>query len=298
MGVYLSSCSKNGDSSKQDADTLAVYGDYQLHLDTSFVILDSILIDLSGDGTDEAMLTFGERALQDDPMTAGSFQRLQVFQYSDMDSLYKPMFVDVFDYGSNFYFRDVLNTGNPEIVVEVDAGGNNPILSRGIHIYGYRNDNTFSLLFYSSGGNPEFEDLNDDGVQEILVTGEYWGTLERSESITFTEEIYAFNGTSYAYANSEFGGYFNANITQLERQYRKTKRSAKSGDPGGELYKATIELFLWVAAKGDAEGIDELWAKEKDLLRESIPFEQYNELQEFVRQAPQQYSGEPGQVVS
>ena len=247
----------------------------------SGTVVDSLQADMTGDGITEAILLSLSDSLMQDPLLQASFDRVDIYDSSQRPPL--RLFFDVIEDGRRAETGDVTGDGFSDLIVETDAGGNNPITSRGMHLYGRDADGAVTLLFFISSGAPELRDLNGDGVSEVLVSDQFWGMMAHSEVIVFTRDVYAFDGRAYAHANKAFSAYFERHLSEHMRRFEKEKTLPHLGDESRlRLYRSAAELLAWSFARGGAARAARLWRSERQYLREELFEEQYDDLSAFV----------------
>ncbi len=276
--VGFASCGSGDKSDRSDADGRdSTSSGTQLYAGDR-ILVDSVRVDFLGDGM--PALVIATRGRSDSTTPADRFDRVDIFS---MNSYRRPVFTDVLEYGSKFQTRDVTGDGLPEFVVEVDAGGNAPITSLGLHVYGRTAKGKITLLFFSGTGAPVLQDLDDDGVQEILVSDQYWGLMPHSEAVGFTRQVYAFNGSSYIAANNRFRNWYDKQIGSLRKAFEAHKQKALRSEEGRtRLYTAAVELLLWTWARGGAVDVKRTWRMEQKDMRSLLAEEHYEDVLNFV----------------
>lgn len=252
--------------------------------DSSREIVDSIRIDLDRNGAPEFVVTSRERS-GDSAGGARIFDRVEVFSIDPATQRFSSMFVDPVVSGTRIAFRELTKSRRMNVLIDTDAGGNDPVSSRGLNVYGYRSDGHFTILHYSDGGAPELRDLDGDGTIEILQTGEFWGMATRSEAITYTEAVYAFDGFSYVESNVAFTKYYDREIAARKSAYAKAKTRHKTADEtaASALHRACAEWLVWIAAKHDLALLRRTWEGEKAYLRAALDQNHYEDLDDFVQ---------------
>ena len=244
-------------------------------------VVDSVSLDVNGDGAAEIVLLSVSDSLERDGVLQGSFDRVDIVDTTGGRAT--RLFFDPVEDGRTARGEDVTGDGVPELIVGLDAGGNNPISSRGMHVYGLSSDGKVTLLFYSSSGAPELQDLNGDGVREILVSDQFWGMMTHADVIGYTREIYAFDGTTYVNANRVFTEYFDRRIEKFQREYVAEKQRAHETEESRlRLYRCSAELLVWSYARGGSARLARLWRLEESYLRTQLFEEQYDDLSAYV----------------
>jgi hypothetical protein len=285
LGLLLQGCTGKSDPKPSVAPRTFASGAFRPY-DSSRVIVDSVHIDVDGDGRPEFVITSRAVASVEDPMAAASFDRLEVFRYDTARALYTSLFVDPVESGAQLRFEDVTRRGGTDVVVTTAAGGNDAIASNGLCIYGRRQSGSFSLLFYESSGAPVIRDVNGDGIPELLIRDEYWGVMSHDEAIEYIAEIHSFNGSEYVESNLKFAGYFDREIATRRSGYQQLKaKKHPSSAEVLETYRSCLDLLLWLISKGDLYEVRKVWNNEKPFLSLRLPVDQFEDLDGLVQDA-------------
>ena len=244
------------------------------------VLVDSIRIDLTGDGIDELVVTSRVADSVDDPLLLDRFDRIDI--YSQGVSGYRRLFVDAVEYGLQLTFDDVTGDSIADIVVRLDAGGNNPIEGQGMQIYGLDAHDALALLFLSPDGAPMLRDLNGDGMKEVLLSDQFWGMMSHAEVIGYTSEVYALTDGMYVFANERFSAWYDSMLRERRREYERARRAADTEDGRVLLYRRAAEYLVWNLARGGVEQLNRVWNTERVFLSQRLGEEQFSDLEAFV----------------
>jgi hypothetical protein len=251
-------------------------------VDAGWELVDSVRVDLDVDGRSELVVTTRDAAGPSAMLPGSAFDRIEVF--ADSAGRWTSRFVDAVDAGVRLSFEDVARTGTVQVLVYSDGGGNNPIASRGLSIYGVR-DGRYGLWFYAQDGDPAVLDLDGDDVREVLLSGEYWGMMPHAEAISYTEIVYGFDGRAWVPANDLHRGWFDGQIAAREKSYRRVLR-ARPEDVDAhamDVHRAFAEWILWTAARGDLRAVQRVWTREQPLLAEVLSEDQLDDLDIIVQ---------------
>lgn len=282
--LFFSSCGKRNDVGRAVPLGSLTGAQFQPY-DESRTIIDSIAIDLNGDTVNEIILTSRDSHYPINPILPKVFDRLEVFALDTTSGLYSSLFIDPIESGSQIQIRDITLNGKKEILIQTDLGGNDPITSQGLNIYGYRPDGRFTTLFFAQEGSPELRDLNGDGIPEILLSDEYRGLMSHSEGIGFIREIHAYDGDLFSQANGYFKKYFDVEIQQRRSEYLRLKNARVRDDDeqNVNLFRAFVAWLLWLNAKGDRIGIVKIWNGERPSLSNRFTPEIIDEIEDLVQ---------------
>ena len=280
-----SGCAKKADPKPQPVPRTFASGAFHPY-DSTRIIMDSVHADLDNDGISEFVLTSRAAVTGPDQLDSFTFDRLEVFRYDSTRALYTSLFIDPVENGTGMSFQDVTHRGMMEIVVKTGSGGNDPISSTGVCIYGRRQDGTFTVLFVETSGAPELRDLNGDHIPELIIRDEYWGVMSHDEAIEYTSEVHAFNGNEFVESNLKFGGYFDAEIARRRADYQQIKtRKGTPSDAAFNTYRAFTDLMLWLISKGDLYEVRKVWTSEKRFLSQRLAQDQFDDIDGLVQDA-------------
>lgn len=247
------------------------------------VLCDSLRVDLDGDGTAELVMASRVEDADDEALPLERFDRIDI--YAREGRGFRRLFVDAIEDGATLDSADVTGDGILDLLVRIDAGGNNPIATQGLHIYGRDRRGTVTLLFHAMSGAPVLRDLDGDGRDEVLVSDQYWGMMAHSEVIGFTREVYAFDGDRYAPANPRFAAWFESMVKSRRREYEQARRAANTEEGRTRLYVQAAEYFVWQLARGGSANLRTTWNAERGFLRQQLNDDQFDDLETFVDEA-------------
>jgi hypothetical protein len=155
---------------------------------------------------------------------------------------------------------DINGDGSKEIIVQSSSGGNcwscNPT-----EIYQVRNQKTELL---AAGPVQKLADLNDDGIQELLITDTRWESyadLSHAAS-PGAVMVYAWRNAKYVYASRDFAPFYQSEISRLRAAIEEAKSQITAAEYSDEVYVGlSIGLALTYAHAGEAErGLKEMEA--------------------------------------
>ncbi len=242
--------------------------------------VDTLHVDCTGDGTPEMAIASRSDSLEQDPMLRGSFDRVDILT---SDPPVRRLFFDLVDYGRSMESRDLTGDGVGDIIVHLDAGGNNPITSRGMHCYGLNDNDEVTLLFYAASGLPRLQDLDDDGDSEILLSDQFWGMVPHSEAIGFTVQIFTYEHGLYVPARERFRPYFTPILAKRRSAYERLRRAPVDSEEARlQLYLRMADYLVWSYARGGATEAAARWRAEREFLRSALSAEQFEDLRSFV----------------
>ncbi len=244
------------------------------------VLLDSMRADVNGDSRDELIVTSRAEGDVDDALLRDRFDRIDIYRQGSDG--FRRLFLDVIDYGTAVTCEDVTGDGVRDVLVQLDAGGNNPIAAQGLHVYGLNAKGNMTLLFYSASGAPVLRDLDNDGIREILVSDQFWGMTAHSEAIGFTSAVYSFDGECYVAANEAFAEWYDAKLKPLKRAYEQARRGPDSEAGRLQLFTHAAEYLVWNYARAGRERVNAVWREERSFLQQHLSPEQYDDLEQFV----------------
>ncbi len=254
--------------------------------DSTRIIVDSVRIDLNGDGIREFVVTSQGASSETNPILQNTFDRIEVFSLDTSIGLYRSLFIDPVESGASCSFEDITRDGMPELIVETDAGGNDPVSSKGLGVYGYRSDGLFTSLFNETSGAPELRDVDADDRMEIVVNAQYWGVTTHADRILYVQSIHSFDGNAFIENNRGFAAFFDKEIARARNEYRKVASlRGYSGRDGDEaLYHAFLDMALWIISRGDYYALRSTWIAEEKILASRLSADQFDDLDGLIQE--------------
>jgi hypothetical protein len=214
-----------------------------------------------------------------------NFDLIQVFKINDKGDDYERIMSDTVDYAVSAEYIDLAGTGQSQIIIKTNTGGNNPVISKGMFIYSIKGK-TPELLKYLDAGSPEVTDINNDGKKEIIVTESYWGVMTNVDVVNYISDIYRLENNTLVRKNSEYKEYFEKSVAEYKDKYQKTKEAFSSGKKQKPseypLYKEAVNIAVNYFAKEDPQSLKAFWDSENNFLKESLPEDQFIDLQNFI----------------
>jgi hypothetical protein len=255
--------------------------------DSTRLIVDTYRVDLNGDGRKEYIFTSRDSQGPADPLTPKLFDRVEIFSGDTLVANRKSLFKDPVESGMEIEFEDITGDRRADIVAYTSAGGNDPIASEGMNVYGFRKDGACAVFFSSQSGSPEIQDIDGNGSLEIVLSDEYWGLLDHVDAIGYTAAIFSFDGKGFVESNLEHASYFDRIIGRKKADYLRV-RAARNRDAGEQalaLYRACADWFVWIAAKGDFKKLQTLWNGERTALQLKLPADLFEDLAALVEES-------------
>lgn len=252
--------------------------------DSSRAVVHTFKKDLGVRGSTFYVVTSKDTTIQTEAGYSIPFDRVEIFRFDSLKWKFESLLVDVFEYGRETEFRDLTNDGKEEIIVHRDAGGNDPVASCGLYVYGWTSDTTLDILFYNDDGNPRVQDIDGDHTQEIVVSGEFRGVMPHALVIPYTLGIHTFDGEKFTQNNLTYIVYFMKRIARAKKLYEKKKKKLirQLNADDYPLYREFAEWIIWVSASGNVQLAKTIWAREHAFLENRLPEEQFDDLDSFI----------------
>jgi hypothetical protein len=134
--------------------------------------------------------------------------------------------------------------------------------------------------------DPEVMDINNDGVDEIVVKDYYWGIMTHIDVINFVKDIYAMEKGELVRRNSAYEDFFDEKINEAKKEYDETKSKIQSGikirPTEYPLYSEAVEIAVNYWSKNDGDNLKKFWDEEYSYLKSNLPEDQFIDLQNFV----------------
>lgn len=258
---------------------------FELEYETDRQIYKIDQVDLDDDGIEEVIVLSRGKDEKSRVDNYFNFDLMQIFIHRN--EAYERVLSDTIYFGVTADYQMIAGDKTRQILVKTDAGGNDPVVSGGMYIYDTKDG--FKLMRYIDAGNPQLTDVNKDGLNEILVTGSYWGIMPHIDIINYTSEIISLKDHQLKKINHESAEYYDAIIKESLNKYFEKKRAINAGESvkGAEypLYKETVSIMINYTAKGDASGLTKFWEEEKEYLRRQLPEEQFVDIYNYITRA-------------
>jgi hypothetical protein len=244
-------------------------------------------IDLNNNGKDEVVvLSVIKEKLKLDFTDFYNFDMIQVFALDSSGNNYVKILSDTVDYSVSCNFQDLQNDGRKQVLIKTNTGGNNPLASSGLFVYNMNVEDSLELIKYLDFGDPEVMDINNDGVDEIVVKDYYWGIMTHIDVINFVKDIYAMEKGELVRRNSAYEDFFDEKINEAKKEYDETKSKIQSGikirPTEYPLYSEAVEIAVNYWSKNDGDNLKKFWDEEYSYLKSNLPEDQFIDLQNFV----------------
>ena len=294
--LLLLSCGKNKEELKSKSDVgedsssggISAGGvQFKIKYDKPRQIYKIESVDLDNNGKDEVVvLSVVKEESELDFTNFYNFDMLQVFTLDSSESNYTKILSDTVDYSVSCSFKDLRNDGYKQVIVKTNIGGNNVIASAGMVIYNMNKKDSIKLIKRIEYGDPEIMDINKDGVNEIVVQDYYWGILTHEDVINFVKDIYVMKDNDLERRNSDYKDFFDEKINEAQAKYKAIKQKIQSGvkisPTEYPLYSEAVEVIVNYWSKEDSFNLKKFWDEEFSFLKNSLPEDQFIDLQNFV----------------
>lgn len=237
------------------------------------IIIDSVRRDLDEDGLAD-LLVFSRG-----PEARGVFDRVEVFSLDTAWNRWRSRFVDPLDHAVGYRFADLTGDGRMDLLVELDSKLADPIVARGLQVYGLDRSGSFTLLFASSTGSPR---VLEGQPATILTQGRYLGLLPMQQSPIFVTSISVFRGTQFHADTAALRG-FRTEAKAAENQWAAMQRMPAPRDSASILaeYRSFAVLAMWTYILDGESACATLWLKERPQLASRLPGAYLRDLEDF-----------------
>lgn len=173
-----------------------------------------------------------------------------------------------------------------QLVVFTYSGGNDMVSSCGALVYTINNGKLIEQMALISG-DPTLEDINGDGIQEIVTSGEYWGNfLYHAICLPYLDTVYAYNGKELSDMTDSYYQYMQFEDTALN-EYEECiqgmdKLSSEEIDYGDEehtmAFRAAVAVLLAYRNVGKRAEAQAWWDSQSARLSRIMDTEHYAEI--------------------
>lgn len=208
-----------------------------------------------------------------------TFERMDIYLVENGSlKLLNSHIIETEDFGpiaTSIRTEDINGDGKGEIIVDTYTGGNDVIASAGLYIYEFNTDGTLTELFGTPFGAPTIDDVDGDGVSEVITYNEYWPIVfAHVEVFTFPEEIYTFDGNKYEISVETFPEFYEEYKEDAYEYYQGLK-SGKIGEDAtfgeGHNMLSAVAMYLIACLKSDdVESVERFWQDERDYLNDAL----------------------------
>lgn len=247
-------------------------------------MLDTVM---SGDVSGGAPMTFVYSLDTTRPHPAGArFDRMTAFTWSAQDSTWHEALTDTFAFGTTATLKDITGDGKPDIVLSTTSGLDDSIAATGCVVYS-AHGGAWKEVFTAQTGNPQFQDVDNNGAVDILLQDEYAGVMPQTDAVQYISDIYSFDGTMFSSAKQRFPAYFDKIIAKAKDDYARIKTqvpvtAAITDEFDFTLYKPCIAVFVSYYAEDNKAGAREFWNQEREYLSRMVPSGQLIDLESFA----------------
>lgn len=295
--TVLSGCAEpEPDVDGDGADTAAVYdltfpepvfSESGRALDTLFAV------DLDDDGRREYVVT----SLQRERLTAPDSRAdlVEIYRYDTASRSWAVVLTDSVLWSSSYELRELTGDRAPEVIVEVFAGGNDPVASRGMRVYS-GHGGTIRTLLTLDEGDPQLEMIGGEGRPVVVQHALIWPPMvPHVQAVPYVSDVLAFTGTGFESVRSRHAEYFREEADMHLKAYGESLKDAVVEEPEligenglADVDVPNVDLFISAAGTvisldqaGQSEALRSFWNREADTLRALLPEEQFDQLEEL-----------------
>lgn len=246
-------------------------------------MLDTIMnVDLDNDGRLEYIVT----SIQKDgfaPSTARA-DHIALYRFDTLAKQFVTVSDDSLMWITELRLRDVTGDRLPDLVVNVDAGGNDLTASAGLYIYS-GDGGKVRTIFHADNGDPQLATLEGIHGDAVLLHDELWPDFaSHAEAAPYVADILVYKGNSFVSARREHERYFMQEADRYLTEYRTARGEAPPTESGSDAptfdsVTTTYEMRLFTPAAlaliafGHADNgraLRSFWDSERDYLQSRL----------------------------
>ena len=243
--------------------------------------------DLNGDKKPELVVLSSGAGSADDVNGPQKFDMLEIFMLDTSKAKFVKTVADTVDFAVDCKYVDMNNTGNINVFVLTNSGGNNSVASEGMFVYGFTTGDSIQLIKYFDGGAPEISEEVKGKERFIKVTELFHGVMPMALAVPYTGSIYELKNNELVLSNMNYPEYYQKKIDEVTEKYFAMKRKVEMGmqmaGMSYPLYREAAEVIVNYNAKGDFKGMRKFWEQEKESLQRNIPQDEFTDLSNYIR---------------
>ena len=242
-----------------------------------------VRIDINRDGYDDAVLTVLSAPIPD---AKAVFDSVFVYEYTEADDSFGRKYGAAVFYGSAVETLSMDDDEHPEILVHTDAGGNDPIVGRGLTVVRFQNG-TYGNALQLDGGNPEVMTFDAGGmsIPAVKVYSDFWpDLLSHAESVHFLDSLIVLKTVPDSVRRSMEHQVFSQVLDEAERDYARAKNAyaeRQDDEAAYQVYDAAVRAVKYYRRLDMPEKINTFRSQELKFWRGIMPAENVNILNQL-----------------
>lgn len=243
-----------------------------------------VRIDINRDGYDDAVVTVLAAPVPD---TQAAFDSVFVYEYVQNSDSFERKYGSAVFYGTSVEMLDMDADEHPEVLVYTDAGGNDPIVSKGMMLVRFR-DASYRNILQLDGGNPELTTLNEGGsaLPVVKVFSDFWpDLLSHAESVHFLDSIIIVKNVSDSVRAGIERSLFGQALEEAERDYARAKNAyaeRQDDEAAYSVYNAAVRAVKYYRKLDKPEKINAFRSQEWKFWRGVMSEENVNVLNQLA----------------
>lgn len=162
---------------------------------------------------------------RDSATPEGRLDLLEIYAYDSLGKSWSRVLSDSVDGAVHLELDDLTGDGQPEVILRLDHGGNDPISTHGMHVY-TAHGGAVRRVFRSSWMDPRIDSVTGIAGTVILVRQSLWPLFApRSDATLYTDDIFAYREGRFRSVIAEAHVYFRAEADSAAARYRPLRDS-------------------------------------------------------------------------
>lgn len=249
--------------------------------------LDTVIaLDFDGHGGTEYVVTSRDTGASQIPGARADL--IQTFSYDSATHAYRAVLIDTIFGAHSIHLRDLTGDGVPEVIVDVNSGGNDPIATLGMAVYS-GHGGTIRPIFEAREGQPELTTMRGIPGPVIVLHDLYWPQFAPHVAARpYTSDLLTYREGKFVSVRSEQPRYFLDQADRYLREYRHQRdsvmRDTAAFDSSGDevwafdlLSPAALAIRSFQLADAQAQ-LRSFWSSEHDFLQRRLPDAYYDDL--------------------
>lgn len=245
---------------------------------------DVLRVDINRDGYDDAVVMLLSKPIPDERAV---FDSVFIYEYVQNSDEFERKYAIAVYYGADVEAVSLDDDEHPEVLVYTDAGGNDPVVGRGLEVIRFRGG-SYSSALQLDGGNPEFVTLSAGRVSlpAVKVYSDFWpDVLSHAESVAFLDSIIVMKNVPDSVRTTAVRQVFSQVLDEAERDYARAKNAyadRQDDEAAYQVYNAAVRTVKYYQKLGMPDKISTFRSQEWKFWRGVMPEENVNVLNQLT----------------
>jgi hypothetical protein len=226
---------------------------------------------------------------------------IEIYRYDTAAEAWNAVVSDTLLWGTSYRLRELTGDRAPELVVDLFAGGNDPVASRGLFVYTGHGGSVRRLLGDEEGA-PAIESIDTEPLPVVVTYQQHWPKfIPHARAITYVDDIVSLEGGKRQSVLGRNRPYFVKRARELQELYRSLLSEAEPRDTNedgtedldaqlmldqfdnetSELYLTAAQTIFALDQADERAELRQFWHSQSDTLRRILSVDEYDLLAEL-----------------